>query len=159
VEAPTNRVDFVDRRAARVLVVDAAWRVLLLRGHDPASAGRQYWLTVGGGLRTDETTLDAGVRELYEEIGLRITPDALGEPVFSEIADFSFDGVWYRQQQEYFLLRVESLAVDFAGHDDAERASIDAYRWWSVHELHTTDERLYPRALPELMARLKAAPA
>ena len=40
--------DAIARPAARVLVMDAAWRVLMLHGHDPARPDHWYWFTVGG---------------------------------------------------------------------------------------------------------------
>jgi len=63
--------------------------------------------------------------------------------------------VWYRQEQEFFVVRVDSWQVDFAGHNAIERASVDAYGWWSVDELRATGERFYPAELPELLTRLE----
>ncbi len=138
-----------------MLLVDAAGKVLLLRGRDPGRPDHQYWFTAGGGLDPGETPAEGAVRELFEETGLRISPDAVGEPVFREVTEFPFDGVWYRQEQEFFVVRVDSWQVDFAGHNAIERASVDAYGWWSVDELRATGERFYPAELPELLTRLE----
>ncbi|MDT4989246.1 MAG: hypothetical protein QOI74_3340, partial [Micromonosporaceae bacterium] len=75
-----SRSEARSRRAARVLLLDAAGRLLMLRGHDPARPDHRYWFTVGGGIDDGETPVGAAVRELFEETGLRIAPDALGEP-------------------------------------------------------------------------------
>jgi 8-oxo-dGTP pyrophosphatase MutT (NUDIX family) len=123
----------------------------MLRGHDPARPDHRYWFTVGGGLDAGETAARGAVRELFEETGLRVAPEALGEPVFHEVVEFPFDGLWYRQDQDFFLLRVDSWEVDFAGHNELERATVDAHRWWSVEELRGSDERYYPSSLPELL--------
>jgi 8-oxo-dGTP pyrophosphatase MutT (NUDIX family) len=149
-----NRPDATPRRAARVLLVDASRRVLMLRGRDPGRPHHSYWFTVGGGLDAGETPAQGAVRELFEETGLRVDPDAVGEPVFHEVVEFPFDGHWYRQDQDFFLLRVDSWQVDFAGLNDIERASVDAHRWWSVAELRATDERYYPPCLPDLLSDL-----
>jgi 8-oxo-dGTP pyrophosphatase MutT (NUDIX family) len=149
-----NRPDATHRRAARVLLVDASRRVLMLRGRDPARPHHQYWFTVGGGLDAGETPAQGAVRELFEETGLRVAPEAVGAPVFHEVVEFPFDGRWYRQDQDFFLLRVDSWQVDFAGLNEIERATVDAHRWWSVAELRATDERYYPPALPELLCDL-----
>src|SRR4051812_24176660 len=70
------------RRAARVLLLDAADRVLLLRfvtnGPDGSAGG---WLTPGGGVADDESLPQAAARELLEEVGLVVDPDRLGRPV------------------------------------------------------------------------------
>jgi 8-oxo-dGTP pyrophosphatase MutT (NUDIX family) len=152
-----NRPHATPRSAARVLLVDASWRVLMLRGRDPGRPDHRYWFTVGGGLDAGETPVDGAVRELREETGLRVAPEAIGEPVFHEVTEFPFDGRWYRQEQDFFLLRVNSWEVDFAGHNAIERATVDAYRWWSADELRATTERYYPAELPDLLARLEVA--
>jgi 8-oxo-dGTP pyrophosphatase MutT (NUDIX family) len=141
----------IPRRASRVLVVDEAGRVLLLHGFDPARPEHDYWFTVGGGLDPGESSVQGAARELFEETGLRISADELGEPVWREVTEFPFDGRWYRQEQEFFLLRAPAWEIDTAGFDEIERASVDRHGWWSAAELESTAERFYPRHLPELL--------
>jgi ADP-ribose pyrophosphatase YjhB (NUDIX family) len=139
------------RRAARVLLIDGQDRVLLFRGFDPDRPGFRYWFTAGGGLDDDETSTAGAVRELREETGLALPPDALGEPVWHETTDFPFEGIWYHQEQDFYLVRVDSWAVSDAGFDAVERRSIDSHRWWSIAELEETEERYYPPELPRLL--------
>lgn len=145
---------YTPRRAARVLLVDAAGRVLLFHGFDPARPGHRYWFTPGGGLDPAESPAAGAIRELAEETGLRLDPAELGEPVWSETTEFPFDGVWYSQQQVFFLVRVSSWEVDTAGFDDVEQRSIAGHRWWPPDELAASDERYYPAELPALLSRL-----
>ncbi len=148
----------VPRRAGRVLVVDELGRVLLLHGHDPAAPAERYWFTVGGGAKPGENLAEAAARELREETGIVAAPAALGEPIWREIAEFSFEGTRYRQEQDFFLLRVASPQVS-AGHlDDEEGAVVDGHRWWTTAELEGTAESFYPAALPRLLREL-AGPA
>lgn len=145
---------YTPRRAARVLLVDAAGRVLLFHGFDPARPGHRYWFTPGGGLGAQESPAAGAARELAEETGLRIDPAELGEPVWSDTTEFPFDGNWYRQEQDFFLLRVPEWQVDTVGFDDVEQRSIAGHRWWPPAELSASGERYYPPELPELLARL-----
>lgn len=145
---------FTPRRAARVLLVDDADRLLLFRGFDPARPDHRYWLTPGGGIDADESAVAGAVRELAEETGLRLTPEELGEPVWREVTEFPFDGRWYRQEQVYFLARVAAWEVDTTGFSELERNSIDGHRWWTLPELAATGERVYPVDLPVLLRRL-----
>ena len=62
----------VRRSSARVVLVDADDRVLLLRGGDPARPGPAVWHTPGGGIDPGEAPEDAARRELAEEVGLRL---------------------------------------------------------------------------------------
>ena len=136
-----------------MLLVDGTGRVLLLHGRDPGRPGHAYWFTPGGGLDPGESTAAGAARELREEAGLAVDPAALGQPVWHEVTEFPFDGQWYRQDQDYFLLRVDSWQVDTSGFDEIELRSIDGHRWWSAAELETTGERYYPPELPALLRR------
>ncbi|WP_305782868.1 NUDIX hydrolase [Symbioplanes lichenis] len=144
----------IERRAARVLLVDADDRVLLLHGSDPARPGHFWWFTPGGGLDAGETPAEGAARELFEETGLRVDPAALGSPVHDEVTSFSYDGRDYRQTQEFFLHRVQSWEVDTAGFDADERATITEHRWWTLASLAATDERIFPVDLVPLLTPL-----
>ncbi len=142
----------VGRPAGRVLLVDARDRILLFRGGDPARPGRRWWFTPGGGLEPGETSAQGAARELREETGYTATD--LGPVVFTEAVEFDFDGVRYRQTQDFYLLRVAHLAIDTSGFSAVERASVDAHRWWTLDELATTTEDVYPVGLRALLTRL-----
>lgn len=141
----------VRRRAARVILIDPAGRVLLLHGYDPARPDHTYWFTVGGGLDEGETAAEGAVRELAEETGLAVEPAALGQPVFHETTEFPFAGRVYHQEQDFFALRVPDFTVSTDGFDAIERASIDDSRWWLVDDLVASGERFYPARLPEVV--------
>jgi 8-oxo-dGTP pyrophosphatase MutT (NUDIX family) len=143
--------DPIPRRAARIMLVDAAGRVLLFRGTDPGRPGSRYWFTPGGGLDPDETLVEGAIRELREETGLEVTPAELGEPVWQENIVYPYDNRWYRQEQDFFLVRVESWEVTMAGLDAEEQRSIDGFRWWSLDELAEPAAKIYPRDLANLL--------
>jgi 8-oxo-dGTP pyrophosphatase MutT (NUDIX family) len=144
--------DAIARRAARVIVLDATDRILLLRGRDPARPEHHYWFTVGGGLDPGESPAEAAARELFEETGLRLAPSAFGTPVWHDRTEFPFEGAWYHQDQDFYLIRVGAFEVDFGGFNDLERRSVDGHRWWSAAELRTTTERYYPPELLDVLA-------
>jgi 8-oxo-dGTP pyrophosphatase MutT (NUDIX family) len=151
---PSSRLDGVthtDRPAARVLLVDAEGRTLLFRGGDPARPGQRWWFTPGGGLAPGETSVQGAARELFEETGLRVEPAELGEPFWHQITEFTYNSRWYRQSQDFFLLRVPQWQVDTSGFDADERAVVDEHRWWTADEIEATDETVYPEELPGLL--------
>lgn len=148
----------VDRRAARVLLVDAADRVLLLRGSDPQDPGQgDWWFTPGGGLDAGEQPVGAARRELAEETGLLLSEADLGDVVHERVAHFTFGGTDYRQAEVYYLARVDRHEVDTAGWTPLEVASVLEHRWWPRSELAATVERVFPADLCEVLERVLAA--
>ena len=142
----------IDRRAARVLLVDGAGRALLLHGGDPARPGDRWWITPGGGLDDGETLAEGAARELFEETGLQVDPAELGSPVWHEVTEFSYREMDYRQEQDFFLLRVDEWRVDTAGMDDDEQQTITEHRWWSAAEIEASEEQIFPRDLASLLS-------
>jgi 8-oxo-dGTP pyrophosphatase MutT (NUDIX family) len=148
----------IDRRAARVLLLDPAGRVLMLHGWDPARPSHTYWFTVGGGLEPEESLLDAAVREVFEETGLRFDSSELEGPVRTDVVEFPFDGIWHKQEQSFFVARATDTAVDLSRLNEVEQGCIDEARWWSAADLDATGELFYPPDLPSLLRSLLPSP-
>lgn len=142
----------VDRRAARILLVDARSRVLLFQARDPQDlqAG-SWWITPGGGLDGTESSQQAAARELQEETGLTVDPARLGPVVHQQVIEFGFAGRRYRQAEDFFLLRVPAHQVDTTGFTELEVAAGLGHRWWSGPELRATGERLHPEELVTIL--------
>jgi 8-oxo-dGTP pyrophosphatase MutT (NUDIX family) len=147
----------LERRAARVLLVDDAGRILLQHCFDPSAPdGRSWWNTTGGGLDAGESAAQAAVRELREETGLRVDEAAVGAVVHRRLTEFSFGGTAYRQSEDYFLVRTAAFDAEPTGHSDLEMVAVLGTRWWSRDELSATDEQVYPEELLEVLDRLGA---
>ena len=142
----------LERRAARVLLVDADGRVLLQNCCDPADRSRTWWNTTGGGIDEGETPEQAAVREVREETGLQL--DGVGPVVHTRVTDFCFGGQAYRQAEEYFLVRTRAFEAAPVGHSELEMQAVLGMRWWSREELRSTAERVYPEELLEVLERL-----
>ena len=145
----------VRRSSARVIVVDASDRVLLLRGGDPRRPGPAVWHTPGGGIDPGEEPQHAASRELAEEVGLGLDdPEVLGPVVWTRRFEFSFDGVLYDQDEVFYWLRVDSHDVDESRHTPLERRYLSGFRWFTVDELEGFDELVAPPDLGPQLATL-----
>lgn len=142
----------VDRSAARVLLVDAQQRLLLLKWVHAAEPERgSWWITPGGGLDPGESFEAGAVRELFEETGLRVDVTQLGRSVLERDIETELSGVRYRQHERFFRVHVDAHAVDTSGFTELEVASVTEHRWWTRDELAATTERLSPRNVLELL--------
>lgn len=151
------------RRAARVLLLDAADRLLLVRGHDADQPERSWWFTVGGGIDPGESSLDAAVRELREETGLVLDPGALVGPVLTRTGIFDFYAERCRQDEEFYLARVDAALGADALHPDAlardgwtevELDLLDELRWWHLDDLAAEAREVFPEGLADLVRPL-----
>jgi len=155
------------RHAARVILLDARDRVLLLHGCDVDQRARSWWFTVGGGLEPGETSVDAAVRELFEETGVSLAPSSLVGPVFTRSAMFDFFRETCRQEEVFYLGRYDAPAPDGdgragaqlpgdggfsrAGWTQIEVDTIDELRWWALDDLAVAREEVFPRRLADLI--------
>ena len=144
----------LERRAARVLLLDGEGRVLLQNCCDPADPSQSWWNTTGGGIDDGESPPQAAAREVLEETGLRVEPAEVGPVVHRRVTEFSFGGSHYRQSEDYFLVRTAAFEAAPTGHSDLETQAVLGMRWWSRAELRSTQERVYPEELADVLDRL-----
>lgn len=137
----------VRRRAARVLAVSPAGRVLLFEGGDPDRPDVRIWHAPGGGVEAGEDDRAAARREFLEETGLDVEP---GPHVWDRELVFGFNGTTYDQVEVYFLAEVDAEHVASTdGHNEIERLYLTDHAWFSVEEL---------RSLPTADGRVLVAP-
>ena len=146
----TQKTHVKHRETARIMLIDEENRIFLLKTHfDPEVGLPPRWLTPGGGIDSGESTLQAAVRELYEETGMTVSPEVLGEPVLVASGRWDWaDGLNYQTYTDtIYELKVQNFQPDTSGFTQDELRDILEYRWWTLEEILGSKEPLAPHEL------------
>lgn len=145
------------RPSARLLVLDAADRVLLFRfvHTDGALAGQDYWATPGGALEPGETFEQAAIRELCEETGIVIghLAPSIATREFTLQMD---DGEHVWADERYFIVHVDKADLSRDGWSALEHAVMAEHKWWSDAELLATKAVVWPENLRDMLKDCRA---
>lgn len=137
------------RYAGRVVLLDPDDRVLLMR-YDDGPPNGVHWSTPGGGLNPGEDYAAGARRELAEETGWHDIE--LADEIFRRAHVMEYADAIVRQVERFFLARTDRRGREITGVDAMHAADgIATWRWWSLAELDTTDEAIWPAELPDLI--------
>lgn len=144
------RGSVVERSSGRVVPIDDAGRVLLMRGCEPARPDVEFWFTVGGGIELGETTRQAACRELAEETGISVPEDQLGQPVHTWTNRFSFAKRQVVCHETTFGVAVRgSASLSTAAWDGGEVLTTRDMRWVDPASASVVEQTAGPAALLE----------
>ncbi|MDO4664788.1 MAG: NUDIX domain-containing protein [Actinomycetaceae bacterium] len=142
------------RHAARIIIISRSNHTLVMEGHDKDEPGRHWLFTVGGGIMTGETPTAAAVRELTEEVGMRVPQTQLVGPVVRRVGIFDFKARTCRQYEQFFLLHVDApFTPKEEGWTETESNVLDGAKWLTPTELRNQKIAVYPPELPDLVEK------
>ena len=142
------------RETARILLHNEQNQVFLLLTHfDPEVGLPPRWITPGGGIDEGETPVDAAIRELREETGLRVTAAELGEQIWQTGGKWFWgDGENHHTYVDYFFaLQVSEFELDASNWTEDERRDVLEFRWWNVADLIDAGENVGPHGLVDFV--------
>ncbi|THV27077.1 NUDIX hydrolase [Glycomyces paridis] len=128
----TNEPTRIDRYGARCIVIDEQDAVLFI-GRSATAERPARWFLPGGGIDPGESPLDAAVRELFEETGLRVGEGDLVGPVARRAFSRPKEGAVFTQDNYLFYTRVQRYSPHVSGGDAYEQDL--EFRWFGVDDL------------------------
>lgn len=151
----------IERDAVRVVLTDAGGRVLLFHAVTPDVGPAGWWELPGGGIQAGETYVEAAVREVHEETGLRLDPAGLGPPSWRRDSTWRSRGLRRLQHEVVVTARVPGHrpAIRTDGRTPSELEIYVSAHWWDLPGILGSDERFYPGRLPELLPAFLAGAA
>ncbi len=154
---PAHEPDLVIRPAGRVVLLDPANRVLLMR-YDDGPPNGVHWSTPGGGLNPGEDFAAGAARELAEETGWHDIV-LLGE-FHRWTHQMEYDDAIVRQVERFYLARTDRPKREITGVEAMHEADgIATWRWWSLADLDTTTEAIWPAELAALIRKALPGPS
>jgi 8-oxo-dGTP pyrophosphatase MutT (NUDIX family) len=134
------------RQAARLILLDAQARVLLLNATDPADQTKPAWWELpGGGIHPGESSADAAHREAWEETGIKGIE--VGPRVWVADNQFTFGGWFFDQTDHYHVGWCLGGEWDPQALEALEIGAFKTAKWWELDELLESDVRLIPSQL------------
>jgi len=145
-----------ERITARVILLDPANRILLMKGRLPSAPDAPgAWFTIGGGVEDGEGLFEAAAREILEETGF--TDAVLGPVVWYG------EGIVYDRKRRPLVLKASYIVARCAGGEPSragwqplESELVDDIRWWALDELRACPEDIYPGTLLDLLPEVMA---
>lgn len=100
--------------------------------------------------------MQALVREVREETGLRIDPAAVGPRQWTQDSTFTHRGTRRYARCHGYLVRVTDTEPDRPTLMPDETGTILGQRWWTVDDIAAHDGRFFPSTLSSLLEQVIA---
>ena len=151
---PSQR-PFRRRKTVRLVIVDEDERVLLYEDSDPGLTPTfTWWSTPGGGIDPGESERETAVREMFEETGAHATADDFIGPLAERTVTHGYSDQIVEQHDVFYGLRTSAFTVSADGLTPEEQITMGQWRWWTLAELTSTTERVWPHQIAELVRQV-----
>lgn len=142
------------RKSSRAIVLNKQNQIFLFRYTFDFFAEEEFiWITPGGGLDEGESFEEALKRELFEELGMKLTEPA--PFVFYRTPLYELkNGEKVRSEERFYLVRLDETVFSCTGWTESEKKRMTAEKWWSIEEIRQSEEKFFSNDVVEILERI-----
>ncbi|MBQ8315756.1 MAG: NUDIX domain-containing protein [Lachnospiraceae bacterium] len=142
------------RKSSRAIVLNKQHQIFLFRyTFDFFAEEQSVWITPGGGLEEGESFEEALEREVYEELGIKLTEPASFAFYRTPLYELK-NGETVRSEERFYLIYCDEKSFSYDGWSDSETRRMTAGKWWSVEEIRKSTEKFFSEDVVEILERL-----
>lgn len=144
----------ITRKSARAIVLNKQNQIFLFRyTFDFFAENDSIWITPGGALDEGESFEEALERELFEELGIKLTEPALF--IFYRTPFYELkSGETVRSEERFYLVYSDETEFSYNGWTESENKRMTAGKWWSVEEIRQSEEKFFSEDVVGILDRL-----
>lgn len=149
-----------DHKSVRILLINKKKELLLMKAHDPSTTrtdgkyNGDFWFLVGGQIEPGENLNQTTKRELFEETGLKEEDYKIGPLVWTGDFELILSGAPRRMKQKFIIVKTKKDKVSTKNFTENEKKVVKEMRWFSLEEIISSKEIIYPINLKEKLEDL-----
>lgn len=142
------------RKSSRAIVLNKQNQIFLFRyTFDFFAEMESIWITPGGALDEGESFEEALKRELFEEMGIKLTEPAMFVFYRTPLYELK-DGETVRSEERFYLVRLDETEFSYANWTESENKRMTAGKWWSVGKIRQSEEKFFSENIVGILERL-----
>lgn len=142
------------RKSARAIVINSKNQIFLFQYmFDYLEDNKVIWITPGGSREEGESFEDALKRELFEELGMKITNNC-PEVYYRNPIYTLKSGEKVQSVEKFFLVALVEDSFSFDHWTESEKKRMLAGKWWSVEEIEKSEDEFFTKDILRITTEL-----
>lgn len=148
------------RNSVTILLINEHDQLLLMCADNPKTTSidgtyhGRFWFPIGGKIEKGESMQEAALREIHEETGITADQVELGPIVWFGEFDLVLGGIPTNIKQTFIVAKTKQNRISLDYLTDEERAVIKKIAWFSLDDIKSSTEVIYPIVLPKYLPNI-----